>query len=91
MAMSPRHFARVFHAELGVTPARFVEGLRIEAARRWLERGEHSVDSVAAACGLGASERLRRAFLRRLGVNPRDYQSHFESAPASLSQARSKP
>ena len=90
MAMSPRHFARVFHAELGVTPARFVEGLRIEAARRWLERGEHSVDSVAAACGLGASERLRRAFLRRLGVNPRDYQSHFESPPAPLAQTRSK-
>ena len=87
MAMSPRHFARVFQAELGVTPARFVEGLRIEAARRWLERGEHSVDSVAGACGLGASERLRRAFLRRLGVNPRDYRSRFESA-SSVPAAR---
>ncbi|CAN0452724.1 unnamed protein product, partial [Phaeothamnion confervicola] len=37
------------------------------------------IDSVAGACGLGASERLRRAFLRRLGVNPRDYRSRFES------------
>ncbi len=90
MAMSPRHFARVFQAELGVTPARFVEGLRIEAARRYLERGEHSVDSVAGACGLGASERLRRAFLRRLGVNPRDYRTRFESSPTSPSSTRSK-
>ena len=79
MAMSPRHFARVFRAELGVTPARFVEALRIEAARRWLERGTHSVETVAGACGLGASERLRRAFLRRLGVNPRDYRNRFET------------
>lgn len=79
MAMSPRHFARIFRAELGVTPARFVEGLRIEAARRWLERGEYSIDSVAGACGMGASERLRRAFLRRLGVNPRDYRSRFDT------------
>ena len=90
MAMSPRHFARVFHAELGVTPARFVEGLRIEAARRWLEGGEHSIDSVAGACGLGASERLRRAFLRRLGVNPRDYRSRFESAANTSQYSRSK-
>lgn len=90
MAMSPRHFARVFQAELGVTPARFVEGLRIEAARRWLEGGEHSIDSVAGACGLGASERLRRAFLRRLGVNPRDYRDRFESPTASNPPARSK-
>jgi transcriptional regulator GlxA family with amidase domain len=80
MAMSPRHFARVFYTEFGVTPARFVEGLRVEAARRWLERGEHNVDTIAQACGLGASERMRRAFLRRLGVNPRDYRSRFETA-----------
>lgn len=91
MAMSPRHFARVFQAELGVTPARFVEGLRIEAARRWLEQGEHSIDSVAGACGLGASERLRRAFLRRLKINPRDYRNRFESPAVPEAPARSKP
>ncbi len=90
MALSPRHFARVFHNELGVTPARFVEGLRIEAARRYLERGEHSIDSVAGACGLGASERLRRAFLRRLGVNPRDYRTRFESPSPPPPASRSK-
>jgi transcriptional regulator GlxA family with amidase domain len=77
LAMSPRHFARVFRAETGMTPARFVETARVEAARRWLESGTSSIDRVAADSGMGDSERLRRSFVRRLGVNPRDYRSRF--------------
>ena len=51
--MSPRNFARVFTREVGMTPARFVESVRVEAARRRLEESAHGVDRVAAACGFG--------------------------------------
>ena len=51
--MSPRHFARVFAAELNMTPARFVEVQRVEAARRRLEESSDGVDVVAATCGFG--------------------------------------
>ena len=78
VAMSPRNFARVFQAETGVTPAKFVETVRIEAARRRLEATAQSIEFIADACGMGDRERLRRSFIRRLGVTPSDYRRRFE-------------
>ncbi len=68
--MSPRHFARAFHAETGSTPARAVERLRVEAARAALASGAASVQQVVRDCGFGQPERMRRAFHRLLGQPP---------------------
>ena len=62
--MSPRHFARAFRAETGVTPARYVERVRLEVARRRLEDGADPIEAIAAACGFGTTETMRRVFLR---------------------------
>jgi transcriptional regulator GlxA family with amidase domain len=78
--MSPRHFARVFAAELSMTPARFVEVQRVEAARRRLEESSDGVDRVAETCGFGGAEVMRRAFLRTVRVSPSDYRSRFRSS-----------
>ncbi len=79
-AMSPRHFARVFHAEVGTTPARFVERARVDAARRALEDSDSGVIGVAEACGFGSAETMRRAFLRILRVAPAEYRGRFRSS-----------
>lgn len=68
--MSARHFSRCFSEEMGVTPARAVERLRVEAATAALESGCGSVQEVARTCGFGDPERMRRAFIRTLGVPP---------------------
>lgn len=68
--MSPRHFARAFHSEIGVTPAKAVERLRVEAARTALDAGAPSVQRVALDCGFGEAERMRRSFQRVLGITP---------------------
>jgi transcriptional regulator GlxA family with amidase domain len=68
--MSPRHFARAFQAETGLTPAKAVEKLRVEAARAALESGAPSLQRVAAECGFGDAENMRRSFQRLLGVPP---------------------
>lgn len=78
-AMSPRNFARVFVRETGVTPARFVEQIRLEAARQRLEQGRETLEQVAAVCGLGSAQNLRRVFEKRLGVAPSDYRARFGS------------
>ncbi len=78
--MSPRHFARSFRAETGVTPARYVESVRLEAARRTLEDTSLSVAAVAHTCGFGTPETLRRVFLRSLGVGPTEYRRRFHPA-----------
>ena len=80
VAMSPRNFARVFAAEVGVTPARFVERARVEAARRRLEESERGVEEVAAQCGFGSAESMRCAFVRTLRVPPSAYRNRFRSA-----------
>ncbi len=68
--MSERHFARAFHEETGMTPAKAVERLRAEAARAALESGARSVQSVARDTGFGDPERMRRAFARLYGAAP---------------------
>ncbi len=77
-AMSPRHFARVFRQETGVTPAKFVERARVEAARRLLEEEQAlGLEEIAARCGFASSEHLRRSLLRHLKVAPHDYRRRF--------------
>jgi transcriptional regulator GlxA family with amidase domain len=79
--MSPRHFARAFRAETGVTPARYVEQVRLEAARRLLEETSETIAAVAARCGFGTPETMRRVFLRAFEVGPAEYRRRFH-APA---------
>lgn len=81
--LSPRQFARVFREETGVTPARFLEQLRVEAARRRLESGRGGLAAVVASCGFGTEETMRRAFLRQIGASPGDYRDRFRRPPAS--------
>jgi transcriptional regulator GlxA family with amidase domain len=69
-AMSPRNFARRFAEETGVTPARAIERLRVEAARERVEGGRAPIDAIASAIGFGDPERMRRAFLRAYGQPP---------------------
>ena len=69
-AMSPRNFARAFVAETGVTPARAVERLRVEAARERVEAGAETIDEIAISSGFGDPERMRRAFVRAFGQPP---------------------
>jgi transcriptional regulator GlxA family with amidase domain len=76
-AMSVRHFTRVFVAEVGETPGRFVERVRLEAARRDLETTNDTLDVIAVHCGFGTAETLRRVFQRRLNVAPDSYRRRF--------------
>lgn len=78
--MSPRNFARVFVREVGVTPAAYVESVRVERARTLLETTDLQVEQVARRCGFGTVETLRRAFGRRVGVSPGDYRERFATA-----------
>jgi len=78
--MSPRHLARTFRAETGVTPARYVERVRLEAARRRLEETGEPIGQIARSCGFGTAETMRRVFLRVLEVGPAEYRRRFRSS-----------
>jgi transcriptional regulator GlxA family with amidase domain len=78
--MSPRNFARAFKHEVGMTPATYVEALRVERARALLESSHAPVDEVARRCGFGTVETMRRSFRRRLGVSPGHYRDRFRPA-----------
>jgi transcriptional regulator GlxA family with amidase domain len=89
MAMSPRNFARTFLSETGMTPAKFVETARIDAARQHLVNTELPVDVVAEKSGFRDPEQMRRAFLQQLGVNPHDYRARFSSHHGRGGESRS--
>lgn len=74
--MSTRSFSRHYRAAMGRTPARALESMRVEAARRCLEEGL-SVGTAARRCGFGSEETMRRAFVRGLGTGPQDYRARF--------------
>jgi transcriptional regulator GlxA family with amidase domain len=75
--MSPRHFTRVFTTEVGEAPGAYVERVRTEAARRQLEETDDTVAVIAARCGFGTAETMRRNFIRRVGVSPDQYRKTF--------------
>lgn len=75
--MSPRNFARAFAAEVGVTPAAFVERARVEVARRLLETTTTDIEGVSTQAGFARVETLRRAFQRQLNVAPNEYRRRF--------------
>ncbi|MFC8268597.1 GlxA family transcriptional regulator [Streptomyces cinereoruber] len=75
--LSPRHFARAFHAETGTPPGRYVDRVRLEHARRLLEDTSRGVEGVARASGYGTPEAMRRAFLKALETTPAEYRRRF--------------
>ena len=77
--MSPRNFARVYTREMGTTPAKVVEAMRIESAQHVLETSSKSLKHIARTCGFKDEDRLRRAFLRTLKVTPSEYRQNFRS------------
>lgn len=81
-ALSPRHFARAFHAETGMTPGRYVDRVRLEHARRLLEDTGDGVEEISRASGYGTPEAMRRAFVRTLGSSPAEYRRRFRPAPS---------
>src|SRR5690606_17392139 len=79
VGVSPRHLSRLFTSELGTTPARFVEGVRLAHAQGHLDAG-HSVGGPARLAGFGRAETMRRVFVARLGVAPSGYRDRFATA-----------
>lgn len=79
MATSVRTLIRMFQRELKTTPAKYVETARIEAVCRALELGGRSIEAIANQCGYASSDGLRKVFIRRMGVSPREYAQRFQA------------
>lgn len=75
--MSERNFARVFRFEIGSTPAKYVEKVRVESARRYLEYSNEPLERIAANCGFKSLDTMRKIFLRVLKMTPHFYRKHF--------------
>jgi transcriptional regulator GlxA family with amidase domain len=74
--VSPRHLTRLFRAELGTTPMKYVELIRFDMAKALLDAG-HNATEAASLSGFPSYESLRRAFARHLGLSPARYQRRF--------------
>jgi transcriptional regulator GlxA family with amidase domain len=78
-AVSERHLARMFREQVGLTPGRYVEQARLEAAKVLLAAGDHSQEAVARRAGFGSADTMRRTFRRNLAVSPSTYRSRFRT------------
>ena len=77
--MSPRNFARVFTRETGITPARYIEKLRLESACRYLTETQLTLETISCECGLTNIDNLRRLFIKHLKITPSDYRRCFRT------------
>jgi transcriptional regulator GlxA family with amidase domain len=80
--LSPRHFSRLFHNEVGLTPADWIENVRIEHAKTLFHDGNLAPKQVASLCGFGDIDTFRRAFVRRVGITPADYRKRHPMVSA---------
>lgn len=83
MAMSPRNFARRFVEAMKIAPAKYVETMRVDAARRGLTDGDLPIARIAERCGFASAEAMRLAFKRHLDIAPNDFRARFRSAAAA--------
>jgi transcriptional regulator GlxA family with amidase domain len=88
VAMSPRNFQRVFTKEIGKSPARYIEVLRVEAAQQRLTRTTQSLDEIADLCGFASADVMGRCFNRQLETTPGEYRSRFRSSGIAKSQGK---
>lgn len=88
MAMSPRNFARLFAQETGITPGRYIELMRVEKARELLTTTSQPINQIAGISGFQREERMRRVFIKILGITPSQYRYHFS---ADINNPLSKP
>lgn len=79
VAMSPRNFARVFLEDTGYTPGKYVETVRLEFSKRYLEESDLSIEQIADKCGYGSAETMRKTFFRHLNYSPSTYRNLFGS------------
>ena len=79
MHMSPRNFSRNYTRTMGNSPARAVELTRLETARRLLESGDARLNQISRQCGFASEEKMRRAFMRHLGLTAKEYRQRFKS------------
>jgi transcriptional regulator GlxA family with amidase domain len=77
--MSPRNFARVYAQTRGRTPAKAIEAIRLDTARRRLEETTDRIETIAEDCGFSGQEQMRSGFVRSLGIPPREYRKRFTS------------
>ncbi|OAN77989.1 AraC family transcriptional regulator [Jannaschia sp. EhC01] len=77
-AMSPRSFSRRYTQTMGTPPAKAVEAIRVDRARDLLSGTDHSIQAIAALCGFGDDERMRRAFLRQINTSPSEFRKQFQ-------------
>lgn len=77
--MSERSFLRHYRSHMGLTPARAVEKMRVEAACQLLATTRDPVKRIARRCGFGSEETMRRSFIRQMAVAPHDYRARFSS------------
>lgn len=89
MFMSTRNFTRVFTKQTGMPPAKFIEKVRVEAARKYLEDTDLSIERVAEQCGLGGLVSMRRTFLRHLMTTPSDYRRAFRTSLTNTGMSES--
>jgi transcriptional regulator GlxA family with amidase domain len=80
VGVSDRHLTRLFRAEVGLTPGRWVRRARIEAAAKLLTTTTKPVATIARRCGFGSSEGLRQAFVARYGVSPARYRDSLSAS-----------
>ncbi|WP_042304145.1 GlxA family transcriptional regulator [Paraburkholderia kururiensis] len=90
--MSERSFMRHYREQTGLTPARAVEQMRVEAARRLLSTTQLPIKRIAARCGFGSEETLRRSLMRAIAVTPQAYRERFAAEqPPAVSRSRLAP
>ncbi|SHF28313.1 transcriptional regulator, AraC family with amidase-like domain [Acidocella aminolytica 101 = DSM 11237] len=89
IAMSPRNFARAFVREVGISPAKAVERLRLEVARERVETSREPIEQIASSTGFNDPERMRRAFVRHFGQPPQALRRVY-AQPNTAGSLRSK-
>lgn len=87
--VSPRHLSRLFHDQLNISPADYVELTRIDIARRLLEGGTSPIKTITYASGFRSTATLRRAFRRRIGILPLEYRVRFQTTDSVASRSNS--
>ena len=88
LAVSKCHLIRCFSSQMGISPGKYLTGIRLAAVQEHLTQSDHNLDTIAGLTGFACGNYLCKVFRKAFGISPMDYRQQHRGSLGDSAQLR---